>query len=782
MFAKSFRTIESQARVFNRNMERIVGKTTGAPGRAAPATSARSGAAATAKTERAKTQATEREFRIRQQIQAKLNREEKAAQKAAVRDKQRAEVAKTQASEKAAREEMRIAKQVAAARRREEARDFRIRQSVLAKQNREERKLVAQAEKRQSGRAMRIGSIAAGGAAGAVRGIGGVAAGAAGIAGSFAVAGAIQRQLSVEAQAAELANQAFREGKVTNREKTQRSVLTQAKSLGAETGLGATSILTAMRSFQQPSGRLDIAQMMAPVIAEFADATGADIGDVGLSAGQTAMTMLARSPDMSAADVAGEIEKILSSMAGQAKAGAIEFRDLASVMGPLLSATAGFEGKLSDLASTMGAVAQISLAGGAADPREAMTAVKNFRDDLTQNADKFKKAGGSVGGVNVFRTDTKVKNTVLRDPVEIIVDTLLKTGGDLTKATKLFGKRARKAFEPFQEAFVKAGGGEAGKQQLMKVLETVRAEKMSASERKGSAAFRRGQTDRRLAKVTESFMNKVGDDLTPVIVELIPKFEQLVPKVAGAIDKLGGFVSWFAANPLMGLGALVMGKVSADLLQAGIGAGVKNTMLRILGGGGGGVGGVGGAGKAGKVAGAMNAAGGAVVAGAAVAGVITAVGVEAFNEDTNTDKGIGRRLNALRELERKSRGGKISQEALDKATGLKAGIQDEYLKELRGSTGLGFDFSDLFGIEDRASEKFKKSSFDEASALMQKLKERTATDKEFSAGVKSMADTAKQNKAAADAQTAAAEKLATAADTLSGRFPPRDGAPPPVGQ
>lgn len=556
---KAFARIERDAKRHSQRMDRIMGRPSAATGANAAPVAAKQAKKAATDTVKTVDNSARQKDRLEQQYNRRLLARFKRETVAAERE------AKRQADAKA-----REAKRASAERERLEQRDHRRalrrfkRETIAA--NREAQR---QAAARVASRRAFVGGVGSS-VRGAIGGAGRVAGTALGLGGGFAVASAVGHTIGLEREASELSNQAYREGVIgkDDRESTRRSVMQQTRTIGEQTGIGALPLVGALRKFVEPSGRLDIGQAMLPAIAEFSDATGASIEDVGKTAGQVVQAMVTRDPTVQLADVMSETEAILSTVAGQAKVGAIEFKDMATLMGKLMSATAGFDGQLSDLAATLGAVGQISLAGGAASPEEAMTSILRFRDDLIKNQKKFKKAGGTVGGVNVFADEGMTK---LRDPAEILAETMKATGGSLPEVSKLFGIRAAKAAQPFQAAFTEAGGGEAGAKAMDKVLESIRAAKMSSAERKGSAAFVRGGTGRKFAMEMERFKNSVGQDLLPTINDMLPSVAALGTGFADLVSTMQPLIEWFAKNPFKGLGAVVALKVGADIATAGVG-------------------------------------------------------------------------------------------------------------------------------------------------------------------------------------------------------------------
>jgi hypothetical protein len=410
-------------------------------------------------------------------------------------------------------------------------------------------------------------------AGGALRGAGRFALGATSILGGFAAAGAIQAKIQEERDAAMLANKALgTPGETRDRNELKRDILRQTQAVGGRTGLGSAGAIEALRQAVGISGDLPTAQKLLPFMADISDATGADIGDVGRTAGQIVQSLSTR--NLSPEEKVSATQSIMASMAGQAKVGSIEFADLATQMGKVMSATSGFEGNIADLANTMGAISQLAIAGAASSPEEAMTAMLRFRDDMIANSDRFKKLG-----VNVFADKER---TQLRDPMAVIGETLEATGGDLTKTSKLFDIRGQKAFSPFMQAFTSAGGGEEGQKAVMELVDRMRRATVSTGEVKASAAFVRDTQAKKIDMIMGEFTQKVGTELIPAVSRLIPELAKMIPYVADAARWFARLVKEIADNPISSIGKLIAAKVALDLATAGIGSAIKNALVRAI--------------------------------------------------------------------------------------------------------------------------------------------------------------------------------------------------------
>jgi hypothetical protein len=466
----------------------------------------------------------------------------------------------------------RQAGQIALVERREATRTHHHRERLIQKEAAARIRAETRASARaSSSRARLAGRFTRGG----LRRVGAVGSSAlqmAGLAGGVMFSSAVSAERSKHRNAAALANQAFGTDPAgsRSREELKSQVLATGRAVGTSTGLGADPVIGAMRQFHGKAGNIDAATDLAGFMADVSDASGADMTDVGEFAGQTFMSALAQGMDPDEAKAA--VKEILSVAAGQAKSGAIELRDLASQGGKLLSASGRFGGDLGSLANTMGAVGQLAIAGGAASPDEAMTSLMRFADDLG-------KKGGTRSftkhGIDVFADDSK---TSLRNPAELIMESISKTGGAIPDLGKMFGARGMKAVEPFRKMYVEAGRGEAGAKAMRDAFERFTKLKMSPEELADSAAFTRSQDDRKFNKAMEDFKDAVGQQLLPVLTELVPKLAEMTPQVARAAENLANLAGVAIENP----GAAITAAIVAAIATEAIGHAAATALTGVL--------------------------------------------------------------------------------------------------------------------------------------------------------------------------------------------------------
>jgi hypothetical protein len=607
-----------------------------------------------------------------------------------------------------------------------------------------------------------------------------------GMMGGGAIIGAgIAKQMHVSKSAAALANKAFgTPGETRSREQIQSDLMKQSREIGDVTGDRA-GVIEAIDKFVAISGSLASAQKLAPFMANISDATGAGMGDVGKTGGQVLQNIMA-TRGVSASDTEGmnqalrDTEEIMLAMAGHAKIGSIEFSDLATQMGKVMSSTARFDGQVADLANQMGAISQLAIAGGASSPEEAMTAIMRFSDDLIQNAQRFDKLAKEAGVKESFFTDKG--KTKLRDPTSIMMDVLKVSKGDLTKVKKIFGIRAMKAVEPFQQSYVTARQGGATEDEALAQLQTTinrfKGAKMTRAEADTSATFARQQTGRSLQIEWERLTQDVGEELAPALREMVPSIRELAATLKDGVPYVKAFFEQLAQNPFGTISKVLAAKVALDIGQAAIGAAVRNALTQQ----------VAGSGLSQAMGGAAAGFGSLTMAMAPLAIALAAL-VLAINDATaglgaGQDEGSGREIsgtNLINQAEASLRAGKALTPEQRKAL---VAYQEKVTTARERQMGALEQGSSVVGLGKAAlsSATFGLTGGPGIFDLeKQKAAGPTDTEAKNVGDINAILRIDEANKQAAAAHEKAAAKLSTAADKLSKVKLPRGDQPaPPV--
>lgn len=372
-------------------------------------------------------------------------------------------------------------------------------------------------------------------ASGLARGVSGaigtttrVAGAGAAIVGGFAAAEAIREESAIRRSASQLANQA-------GDPKIKGELARESRGVRGFTGEEA---LAGMSEFVTKTGDLDTARKMIGSLGELALATGSDLGDLGATAGQAFNVLRDQIDDP--VQRLEELKSLMGALAQQGALGAVEIRDLARDFGKLGAATRGFEGGAPDLLRTMGAFAQIAVArGGAESSADASTAASRLVNDIVTNRKKFSRLGVGI--------QSKSEPTKLRDPAEIMMDVLEKTGGDVTKTAGLFGMESQKIFKglgaTFSEAEKKKKG--SGRGAVEAELARFSGAKLSPEEIASRAESRLADPDLQFAENTKKFNLAISRDLMPAITSLIPELVKLTPIVSELVKAVAKAIAFF---------------------------------------------------------------------------------------------------------------------------------------------------------------------------------------------------------------------------------------------
>lgn len=448
-----------------------------------------------------------------------------------------------------------------------------IGKAARADEMRRHREAMRNAARESATRARMVSRTAASVGRGAVGAVGRGVSNVAGIAGTtlaigggFAVAGAVQSQMGATAAASNLANQAGRpelKGRLLEQLQSQKGVTAEEAAGGAS-------------AFQALSGDIEATQRALPMLSQLALASGSNIEDLGAAAG-SAFAQIRR-------DVSDPIEQmkrladVMRLVAAQGQEGAIEIRDLGREMPRLAGVASKFVGDKDKNLGGMAAFAQIAVErGGAANAAQAVSGVEAMVRQLGARGTDLEKLG-----VKVFQKDSQGRRTGLLDPTDTVISALRATGGDIPKLQKIFGEEGMRGIEGLRSTFVQAGGGEEGEAAIRALFQRF-GKTMTEGDVEKRAASRLSDPDLQFKEQVKNFNREVGSRLLPVVTsKLLPAMEKLAPHVATVADKLAEFASWFADNPVKGIGALIGASVAKDIAMAGVGKMASGAIERLV--------------------------------------------------------------------------------------------------------------------------------------------------------------------------------------------------------
>lgn len=415
------------------------------------------------------------------------------------------------------------------------------------------------------------------------------------VGGGFGMADSVQQEANIRGAATALSAQTA--GNTGPNKITGGAIMQRAKEVSQASVVGREDVISGMEAFKSKTGNLKSGMDIVGEMAKLSNATGADLTDLMTAAGAVSAGNDKLTPD--------QIASQMRVYALQGQKGTIEVKDLAKYGSKLVAGAGKFEGSANKNLGSMGAFAQLAASkGGAASAAEAATAAQRFGDDLTKNASKIEAKGVKV----------RSKSGLLRNPEEILMDLVKKTGGDVTKAAHMgLGLRGGKILSGATKLYNEAGGGKEGEAALRRYLDGM-TKGTSLQEINNAEKERLSAEDKKLEKAMNDLKMKVGEELLPAVRDLIPILAKATPVFGELLSQLTKLVSWASDNPFKALSGAIIASITAEIVKANIGATIKSL---LTGGGGGGAPGGAGAGGAG-LAGPLAAG---VAAGAATYGI-----------------------------------------------------------------------------------------------------------------------------------------------------------------
>jgi hypothetical protein len=269
-------------------------------------------------------------------------------------------------------------------------------------------------------------------------------------------------------------------------------------------------------------------------------------------------------------DKARVIDEVMRTIAGQGKLGAVEISDMAVQMARIAATATSFGGDRAKNIQTFGALAQIARAeGGAPSAAESARSMGGFANTLKKSAriEAFKKEG-----IDVFTDKSK---TTLRDPMALIKESLLATGGDMQRMNKLFmDVVGARTVGGLQKTFVGAGGGQAGLAKVDEQVQRMMKAQISQDEVKESAK-RAAETD---AAKAARFQNSLDAITETTMKTLVPALEQAGPAILQFAEVIGRVATWATTNPK----TAIMTAITASIARAGIESAFRSGIERLL--------------------------------------------------------------------------------------------------------------------------------------------------------------------------------------------------------
>lgn len=344
-----------------------------------------------------------------------------------------------------------------------------------------------------------------------------------------------------------------------------------SKSISNVVGEDAGSIMGGLEKIAGKAGAEGIAQAKDQMLelAKVAKGAGVSMEDLG----DVTATLINRG--IKSKDLVKNIEALVQ----QGKDGAVEFKDLATMLDASSGALIKFKMDSTGRSMTAGGLSQIARTYGKSSAAESTNAVVDIARDLGGKADDIKKLSGVEVGVGgkVGRAQLRDVNVLLPEIIEGIVKK--KNAGKLEGQGGIFTGNSTTISTPLMQAFTLglkknesgrlqiAGEGEtadikgkaAVKALLSQFEDTLPKAGASAEAFSNIMATQSEQTNVAMNKLK----NDLGEKLTPVIAKASPQIVKL-------ITAFGEITAWALDNPFKAVGALMLASIGQSLAAAGL--------------------------------------------------------------------------------------------------------------------------------------------------------------------------------------------------------------------
>ena len=514
----------------------------------------------------------------------------------------------------------------------------------------------------------------------------------------FSLQGGLSRGMARNSTAIALSNAAYKDG---GPRESVAGLESTAMAVGAKYKLDPTGVIEGLAQYQKLTGDLATGKAGLDGLAALAGATTTKLDDMFAAAGNVGNALGEVGKEFKTPlEKAKAVDDVMRSVAAFGQEGAVEISDLSKQMAKVAAAASFFEGDRGENLKKMTALAQIARAsGGASSATQAATSVQGFADILKTPARRaqFREAGIDI--------DSKTHVGQLRDPIAIIKDALVKTGGAIEPMKKLFANvEGEQAVAGLATTYAKAGGGDAG----MKAVDAMLA-KFSGT--MSDKQIRSNNEERMKGKEAAGIDTQI--QLDQVYAELgtalLPALREFTPVAKGAAEALGGIVKFGAAHPGLAITAAIVASIGKASLGEAAGMAVGKMLSSMT----------------------PATAGLGLLAGAAIAAAL-AIMSYVEKSDKEKDKGSADPRLIEKANEELKRTGTLSQETIDKIAMRRAevagmqsalktgGVETQDLTAV-AIAELGYDKAGTIATGEGATRDAKEKGKEGVDALAGKL-------------------------------------------------------------
>jgi hypothetical protein len=393
---------------------------------------------------------------------------------------------------------------------------------------------------------------------------------------NFDIGESVRRTVEWQGTAQGIRNQANIVGQDLSIQKIQDSI----RKTSTERGFSREQMAEGVLDFGKVTGDPTRALQIAPEILKRAGAANATPEEMMGLAGDIASHL-----GEHVKDKAGVVLSVIDAAIMQGAKGAVELGQMTKLF-PTIGASAGaFEGSEQQNMINLGALVQLARrTGGARNPAEAVTAIGRFKSQLTTAA-RYKQF--QAAGVDVY---SKSEPGKLRDPMAIIEESILKTGGDPLKLNKMFMSTIgikpvealrRKYIEERNSAIAGGASPEEASARGATAMKAAIAE-FTNIESVAKAIAKNDQERSELTAVkAQKFRNALDDVTEKTMAKLLPALEKNADTFLDVAGKMGDLATWVVDNPKTAIAA----GLALSVGRAGVESVFREAVERALHGG-----------------------------------------------------------------------------------------------------------------------------------------------------------------------------------------------------
>jgi len=392
-----------------------------------------------------------------------------------------------------------------------------------------------------------------------------------------------------------------------------------SKSVSNVVGEDAGAVMGGLEKIAGKAGAEGIAQAKDQMLelAKVAKGAGVSMEDLG----DVTATLINRG--IKSKDLVKNIEALVQ----QGKDGAVEFKDLATMLDASSGSLIKFKMDSTGRSMTAGGLSQIARTYGKSSAAESTNAVVDLARDLGGKADQIKKMAGvevGVGGA-VGRAQLRDVNTLLPE----IIEGMVKKGnaGKLEGASGIFTGNSTSISTPLMQAFTLglkkndsgrlqiAGEGETADIKGKDAVKALLSQFEDTLPKAGASVEAFDNVMKTQSEQTSVAMNKLKNDLGE---KLSPVIAKVAPDIVKMIGAFGEITAWAISNPFKAVGALMLASMAKSLVGTGASALLDKVLSKAIPSmavTAGTVNVIGGAGGAASVLGSATGTGGAAAAG-----------------------------------------------------------------------------------------------------------------------------------------------------------------------